>query len=237
MTVLPDKFHAIKPTRCTNFSDLFLEWNSTCFRQFLCPSSVVFHCTHSNGICHISLLTACEQDQDGNAFHPDPACRVPAGWGSQILRQSAHESGKIVSPTHRPPLLLRKYSWYSFLLEAESTPGAIMRAGRIMSMKNSNDTIGNQTRDLRTCSAVPQQTAPPAACPHVCHYFLYITLINRIAIYYYISSSSSSSSSSCSGRIRRVSCSLYPQNETGPSISSSVVLCVFVLLVYIVVLV
>jgi len=47
----------------------------------------------------------------------------------------------------------------------------------------------------------------------------------------------SSSSSSCSGRIRFDSCSLYPQNENGPSISSSVVLCVFVLLVYIVVLV
>jgi len=45
------------------------------------------------------------------------------------------------------------------------------------------------------------------------------------------------SSSSCSGRIRCVSCSLYPQNEIGPSISSSVVLCVFVLLVYIVMLV
>ena len=45
------------------------------------------------------------------------------------------------------------------------------------------------------------------------------------------------SSSSCSGRIRFDSCSLYPQNEIGPSISSSVVLCVFVLLVYIVALV
>jgi hypothetical protein len=30
-----------------------------------------------------------------------------------------------------------------------------------MSMKNSNDTIGNRTRDLPTCSAVPQPTAPP----------------------------------------------------------------------------
>jgi len=46
-----------------------------------------------------------------------------------------------------------------------------------------------------------------------------------------------SSSSSCSGRIRFDSCSLYPQNKIGPSISSSDVLCVFVLLVYIVVLV
>jgi len=34
-----------------------------------------------------------------------------------------HEGGKVVSPTHRPPSLPRKYSWYSFLLEAESTPG------------------------------------------------------------------------------------------------------------------
>ena len=32
-----------------------------------------------------------------------------------------------------------------------------------MSMKNSNDTIGNRTRDLPACSAVPQPTAPPRA--------------------------------------------------------------------------
>jgi hypothetical protein len=30
-----------------------------------------------------------------------------------------------------------------------------------MSMKNSSDTIGNRTRDLPACSAVPQPTAPP----------------------------------------------------------------------------
>jgi hypothetical protein len=29
---------------------------------------------------------------------------------------------KVVSPTHRSPLPPRKYSWYSFLLEAASTP-------------------------------------------------------------------------------------------------------------------
>jgi hypothetical protein len=32
-----------------------------------------------------------------------------------------------------------------------------------MSMKNSSDTIGNQTRNLSACSAVPQLNAPPRA--------------------------------------------------------------------------
>jgi len=32
---------------------------------------------------------------------------------------TAQDSGKVVSLTHWPPLPTRKYSWYSFLLEAE----------------------------------------------------------------------------------------------------------------------
>jgi len=48
------KFLIIKPTKCTSFSSLFLEWNST---HFLCPSSGVFHCTQSKGIHHTGLRT------------------------------------------------------------------------------------------------------------------------------------------------------------------------------------
>ena len=48
-----------------------------------------------------------------------------------------------------------------------SQPQDHSAARRFMSMKNSNDTIGNQTRDLLACSAVPQPTAPPAACSRV----------------------------------------------------------------------
>jgi len=61
VTVHRDQFLKRKPTRYINFSNLFLESNSTCFGQFLCPSSAVFHCTHSNGVCHTGLLTACSQ--------------------------------------------------------------------------------------------------------------------------------------------------------------------------------
>jgi hypothetical protein len=36
---------------------------------------------------------------------------------------TAQDGCKFVRPMHRPHLPPRKYSWYSFLLEAESTPG------------------------------------------------------------------------------------------------------------------
>jgi len=58
---------------------------------------------------------------------------------------TAQDGGKFVSPTHRPPL----------------PPGNLSRPqdqsaiGRIMSMKNSNDTIWNRTSDLPICSTAP----------------------------------------------------------------------------------
>ena len=92
-------------------------------------------------------------------YRPGPALRVPGDWSSLIWRQSTHEGGEVVGPTHQPPLPPRIYSWYSFLLDVESAPGS--PCGRIRSMKNSNDIIENRTHDLSACSAVPQPTAPP----------------------------------------------------------------------------
>ena len=84
MTVHRDKFLIIKPTRCTDFSILFLKWNSTCFGQFLCPSSGVFHCTHSNDIYHTGLLTACRQDQDVPFWSCSQAVSKPV-WHMSLL--------------------------------------------------------------------------------------------------------------------------------------------------------
>jgi hypothetical protein len=88
-------------------------------------------------------------------YSPGQALRVPRGWGSDISRQSAHEGGKVVSPTHRLPLPHRKNTLYLFLLEAATD--------RIMSMKIFNKKIGNRTRDLTTCSSMPEPTALPRA--------------------------------------------------------------------------
>jgi hypothetical protein len=55
VTVHRVKYLILNPTRCTNISNLSLKWNSACVGQFLCPSSGVFYCTHSNGICHTGL--------------------------------------------------------------------------------------------------------------------------------------------------------------------------------------
>jgi hypothetical protein len=84
-----------------------------------------------------------------------------------MSKQSAHEGGKFVSPTHRPPLPPGNIPGTHFCLRL-SQPQGHSAAGRNMSMKNSSDTIEYRTRDLPNCRAVPQPTALP--CAPVCLY-------------------------------------------------------------------
>jgi hypothetical protein len=44
---------------------------------------------------------------------------------STMSIQSAHEDGEVVNPKHRSSLPPRRYRWYSFLIEADSTPGPV----------------------------------------------------------------------------------------------------------------
>ena len=87
---------------------------------------------------------------------------VPGGSGSQISRQSAHEGGKVVSPTHRPPLAPRKYSWNSFVR------AWVNQCDRkdYVNGKFSMTLSGIEPATFSGFSAVPQPTAPPRA-PHL----------------------------------------------------------------------
>jgi len=80
VTVRCVKFLTIKPTRYTISLNLFLEWNSACFGQFLCPSSGVFHCTHFNVICHTGLLTAVRSCQQNCMTYTMAVCTLKNSW-------------------------------------------------------------------------------------------------------------------------------------------------------------
>jgi hypothetical protein len=76
---------------------------------------------------------------------------------------TAQDGGKVVSLTHRPSLPSGNTPGTHFCLRL-SRPQGHSATGRISSLKNSNDTIGNRTRDLPVCSVVSKpisHLAPP----------------------------------------------------------------------------
>ena len=103
MTVHRDKFPYNKPTRRTNFSKFFVFWGgkSTCFGQFLCLLWGVFHCTHSSGLCHTGLLTACKRDQDVPSWSRLQAVSKPV-WRIQLLcvQWKTPDKGQRICPKH-----------------------------------------------------------------------------------------------------------------------------------------
>ena len=107
-------------------------------------------------------------------YKPGQTLRVPEGWGSQISRQSAHESVKVVSPTHRPHLPPRKYSWYSFLLEAESIPGAIVRPEGLCQWKIPLTPSGIEPAPFRLAAQCLKPAAPPRAPHYYCSWLKFI---------------------------------------------------------------
>jgi hypothetical protein len=114
---------------------------------------LAIHCTYTVQccICYNSQLQVKQPH-----YRPSQALRVPRSWGSQILRQSAHENGKVVSGLHYP----QEISLVLISVRGGVDPRAIVRPERL-SIKNSNDTIGNRSRDLPVCSAVPHNSQLP----------------------------------------------------------------------------
>jgi len=76
--------------------------------------------------------------------------------GSRKLRfpdyvTTAQDGGNVLSIMHRQPLPPRKYSWNSFLLEAESAPGP-QCPGIIYVYEKYTDTSWDRTSELPICS-------------------------------------------------------------------------------------
>jgi hypothetical protein len=142
--VVPRHGWEITNTRCV------INHNSSVLNYFSAEA-----CNHANCVyicnCHPWYI-------EGKAV-PLQAWSDPEGSRKMRVpdfKTTAQDGGKVVSLTHRPPLL------------PGNTPGTYfclrLATGRIMSLKNSNDTIGIRTRDLPVCSVVLNHYATARSC-------------------------------------------------------------------------
>jgi hypothetical protein len=107
-------------------------------------------------IISINLESVFWMDKKGKAVRLQ-ALNSPEGSRKLSLPDfmtTAQDDGKVVILTHRPPLLPGNTTGTHFCLRL-IRPQDHSATGRFMSLKNSNDNIGNRTHDLPVCSVVP----------------------------------------------------------------------------------
>jgi hypothetical protein len=82
-----------------------------------------FLCQYMLTISPYSSLSGLRLKSKANPFTGlDRPLRLLKFKAPRLYRQPVSEGGKVVSPTHRPPLSPKRYSWYSFLLESWAIP-------------------------------------------------------------------------------------------------------------------
>jgi hypothetical protein len=116
-------------------------------------------------------------------YRPWQALRSPGVWGSQVLRQSAHECGKDVSLTHRPPLPQEM-----FLVIISVDPRVIVRPEGLCQLKIPVTLSGIDPATFRFVAQCLNQfatTCPilPSRMTSILEVFYFITL--KFNFYYF----------------------------------------------------
>jgi hypothetical protein len=111
--------------------------------------------------CTVQDYTQCITPRRTIKGNPITGLNRPLGLqeveAPRISRKSTNEGGKVVSPTHRPPLPAQEICLVLISVRGSVDSRAIVRPGRIMSIENPNVRVRNQTRNFPSCSSVHQQ--------------------------------------------------------------------------------
>jgi hypothetical protein len=111
--------------------------------QLPAPVAILFSVTDQWAVCYVTKKSKAIPVTGHGGPWVCERSRLPYFPDNRLT-----DGGKVVSPTCWLPSLYtppQEGSWYSFLLEAESTPGPHSAAGRIRSVEKSNDLNGNGT--------------------------------------------------------------------------------------------